>query len=116
MNERADDLGEGIRDITMGALFSRAPDDPASLGAVDSDAAVAENLAELKDSSYGALPAPPASRPSGSAACKQRTRSSAHCSLRVSAPCTRSRAISLHMHAPSRCRRNSPSPEPLISP
>ena len=42
----------------MDALFSRAPEAPASPGAVGRDAAVAEGLKELKASAHGAPPAP----------------------------------------------------------
>ena len=67
MNAGADDLGECFRDVTMCALFSRAPETPASPRAVGSDAAVAEGLTKVKSFASGAPPAPPASRPSASA-------------------------------------------------
>ena len=67
VNGRADDLGECFPAVTMCALFSRAPETPASPGAVGSDAAVAEGLTKVKPFASGAPPAPPASRPSASA-------------------------------------------------
>jgi hypothetical protein len=112
MNGPRDDLGEGIRDVTMGALFSRAPESPASPGAVDSDAAVAKALDHPTGHASGtplAARAPPSHR---ARLPRPRSLLAGPPRLRVPAPSERSLALSPDRSAIWSCRRNAARPAP----
>jgi hypothetical protein len=108
----------------MGALFSRAPEAPASPGAVDMDAAVAKALDHPTGHASGtplAARAPPSHR---ARLPRPRSLLAGPPRLRVPAPSERSLALSPDRSAIWSCRRNAarpapdffPSPDPRLTP